>query len=196
MDWPPDDELLEEWRRLVADSDTGTEFVDAVHAPLVVSLAARRRNADPDAVFTAASDALLWFVEHAGRYDPNRSPLKLFLLMVAERKLLNVIESDLRHRRRTVSGDFIEHAADERNEQVDDDSLSFDAPELQPVLAALSDVERRVLDLMRGGERATGVFAEVLGITGRSPDGQRHEVKKAKDRILARLRRAAGGGNE
>ena len=196
MDWPPDDELLEAWRQLVADPATGAAFIDAVHAPLVASLAARRRDADPDAVFTGASDALLWLVEHADRYDPDQSPLRLFLLLVAERRLLNVIEAEARHRRRTISGDFVEDLADGRNEEVDDDPLSFDRPELQPVIAALSDVERRVLDLMRGGERSTAAFAEVLGITDRSADEQRHEVKKVKDRILARLRRAAGGSHE
>jgi DNA-directed RNA polymerase specialized sigma24 family protein len=195
MDWPPDDELLEAWRRLVADPDTGTAFVDAVHRPLVAALAGRQRNAHPDDVYTAASNALLWFLEHADRYDPDQSPLRSFMLLVAERRLLNVIASEARHRRRTISGDFVEDLADERNDGVDDDPLSFDRPELQPVIAALSDVERRVLDLMRGGERDTPVFAEVLGITDGSADEQRHEVKKVKDRIIARLRRAAGGAN-
>lgn len=195
MTWPPDDQLLDAWRALVADPTTGTTFVDAVHRPLVTALAGRHRNAYPDDVYTAASNALLWFLEHAERYDPARSPLRLFLLLVAERRLLNVIEAEARHRRRTISGDFVEDLADERNEEVDDDPLSFDRPELQPVIAALSDVERRVLDLMKGGERSTAAFAEVLGLTDRAADEQRHEVKKVKDRIIARLRRAAGGAD-
>lgn len=196
MDWPPDDDLLEAWRRLVADPDTGAAFAALVLTPLANDLARRGRTPDRDAIDTAAGTAVLELLEHAARYNPDRSPLRSYLLMTAEGRLLNVIAAEARHhRRRAVSADFVEHAPDERNEQVDDDTPSFDAPELQPVLAALSEQERRIFDLMRDGERDTPVFAAVLGITDRSSDEQRHEVKKAKDRILARLRRAAGGGN-
>lgn len=194
MGWPPDDELLAAWRRLLADPTEGTAFVDLVHRPLVRTLAARRPNADPDAVYTAVADALLWFTEHPARYDPTRSPLPRFLLLVAERRLFNAFESEARHRR-LISGDLVELLPDDRNEVVDDDSPSFDAAELQPILAGLAETDRRVLELMRDGERRTAVFAAVLGLSDRLADGQRHEVKKAKDRIVARLRRAAGGGN-
>jgi DNA-directed RNA polymerase specialized sigma24 family protein len=193
--WPTDDELLAAWRRACADPTDGAAFVDLAHRPLVQALAARRPNADPDAVYTAAADALLWFAEHPSRYDPAKSPLARFLLLVAERRLFNAFESDVRHRRRLISGELVELAPDPRNEEADDDSPSFDAPELQPALAGLTETDRRVLELMRDGERHSAVFAALLGIGDRPADDQRHEVKKAKDRIVARLRRAAGGGN-
>lgn len=194
MPWPSDDELLAAWRRLADDPDAGAAVVDAVHAPLVADLAARQRTADPDAVYTAASDALLWFVEHPERYDPARSPLRKFLLLVAERRLLNLIEAETRHHRRRDHGIPVEHAADERNEP-EDDPLSFADPRLQAALANLSDVDREVVELIRGGERDTAAFAALLGFTHLPIDDQRREVKRAKDRILARLKRAVGGGH-
>jgi hypothetical protein len=43
---------------------------------------------------------------------------------------------------------------------------------------------------MREGVRATGRYAEALGIAGLAEDQQRQEVKRAKDRLKKRLARS------
>ena len=187
VDW------LTAWERLTGDPDAGGAFVALVHAPLVAALSARHRRDDPDAVFTAVSDAVLAILKRPAAYDPAKSPLFRFLLMIAERRLRNSFAAEGRHRRGRIPWDAVELDASERNEEEEDEPLSLDAPELRAVIDALSDAERQVFDLMRGGERRTAVYAAVLGIADCSADEQEVEVKRAKDRIKARLKRAGGG---
>ena len=193
--WPTDEELLAAWRALLADSDSAGEFASLVLPPLVAALANRYPSADPDDVFTAASDAFLAFIRNPSRFDPAVAPLPAYLFVIARRRLLNRFEAGRRHREGRIPWDSVELEPPARNELEDDDSPSFDAPELQPVIAAFSDEERRVFDLMRDGERRTEVFAAVLEIAVLPVDDQAAEVKRVKDRILARLKRAAGGGH-
>lgn len=193
MDWPSDEAVLEAWRRLIADPDEAGAFIAVVHGPLTAALARRFPTAHADDIWTAVSDATLAFLKKPAAYDPTQSPLPAFLLLIARRRLANLWDKESRHHRERIPWDSVELGAAARNEE-EEAALSFDSPVLQPVLAALSDVERRVLELMRDGERSTAAFAVVLGITDRPPDEQTTEVKRVKDRIMARLRRAAGGG--
>ncbi len=64
------------------------------------------------------------------------------------------------------------------------------------MIAAFDDAERRAFELMRAGERRTAVFAAALGLTDRPPAGQADEVKRVKDKIMQRLRRAWRGHRE
>ena len=66
------------------------------------------------------------------------------------------------------------------------------AAQLRRAMKALPATDRRVFDLMFIGERDTAVFAYALGLTERPPGEQFDAVKRAKDRIKARLKRAGG----
>lgn len=195
MPWPPDADLLAAWQQLRDDPTAGNAFIDLVHRPLVDELLARHRRIDPDIAYTAASNALLWFAEHPANFDPARSPLHRFLTLVGERRLLNLLDAESRHHRRRIFGDHVEHAADPRNDEGDADTPSSEHPQLQHALARLSEVDRQVWELMTSGERRSEAFAAVLGITHLPPDDLRREVKRAKDRITARLKRAVGGSD-
>lgn len=195
MDWPADDDLLAAWGRLAGDPTAGTAFLVVAMPPLVRHLSAGWPAADPHAVESAAADALLWLVKNPGRYDPGRSPLPAFLLLVARRRLSNLLAAERRHRAGKIPWDDVEHALVGGNEGEGDDAPSFGHPGLQAVIAALSETDRRLFDLMRGGERGTAAFAAVLGVADRPADEREREVKRAKDRIKARLKRAAGGGD-
>ncbi len=195
MGWPPEEELLAAWDRLADDPTAGGAFVALAMPPLVRQLAAWRSTADPHAVESVAADVLFWLVKNPSRYDPARSPLTAFLLLVARRKLLTALASERRHQVGKIPWDDVEFALADRNEEVDDDSPSFDHPELQAVTATLSETDRRLLDLMRDGERSSIAFAAVMGIADRPIEEREREVKRAKDRIKARLKRAAGGGD-
>jgi hypothetical protein len=109
--------------------------------------------------------------------------------MAARRDLANVRAKERRHYRKREVRDCVELAAPGGNSLADADFPSFDDPDIAPLVAALPDVERRVLDLMRTGERRTEAFAAVLGLGGRPEDEQQREVKRVKDRVKKRLKR-------
>ncbi len=193
MNWPSNDTLIAAWRRLTDDPTTGGELAALALPPLVRALTGWRPGVHPDDVETAATDAVLALLKHPSRYEPTQSPLLAFLTFVARRRLMNRYAADRRHRDGKIPWDDVEFSLADGNEDEDNDAPSFDHPDLQPVIAALSEVDRRVLDLMRDGERGTPAFAALLGIADRPADEQEREVKRAKDRIKARLKRAAGG---
>jgi len=193
-DWPPADVLLGAWRRLIDDPDTAAEFAALVLAPLASGLAARQRHADPDDTASAAGDAVLAFLKRPEAYDPARLPLANYLLLIAKRRLLNQSESERRHHVGRIPWDCVELEVAGRNEEGADDTPDLDAPELAAVRSQFTDVEQRVWQLMRNGGRRTEEFAEVLGLAG-DPEAAAH-VKRVKDRILARLKRAAGGDDD
>ncbi|MDB5308364.1 MAG: hypothetical protein JWO38_2566 [Gemmataceae bacterium] len=195
--WPDRDRGADFVRRLHAGDPTApAEFAAAVLDPLVEYLRDASPEADDHARVTAAEDAVLSVIRHPARFDPARSDLPTFLRMAARGDLANLLDGERRHHRRRDGPDSVELVPDGRNCSWDDDPAdlpSFDTPELVAVVATFTAEERRVLDLMRDGERRTEVFAAALGLVDRPPDEQKRGVKQVKDRIKARLRRAAEG---
>ena len=189
-EWPPADALLGAWRQLIEDPDTAAQFAALVLPPLASALAARNRRADPDDVTAATGDAVLAFLKRPAAYDPARLPLASYLLLIAKRRLLNRLDAEGRHHVGRIPWDCVELDVAGRNEE-EEAAETLDGPELAAVRAQFTDGERRVFQLMRDGERRTAAFAEVLGVAGDSDSAA--VVKRAKDRILARLKRAAGG---
>lgn len=190
--WPTDDELLTLWQRLVADPDTAGAFATAVLPPLEAYLAGRFPRTHPDDVATAADETLLAFFHQASEYNPDRGRLAAFLRMAARRDLINLIDKERRHNRGRIPWEPVELTQPARNDGEEGERLA-DSPELRAAVEALPECDRHVLDLMLDGERDTAVFAAAMGLTDRPADVQADEVKRAKDRIKARLRRAGGG---
>lgn len=195
MSWPPDDELLAAWRVLVADPTTAGEFMRLTLRPLAEMLAAWQPRADPHVIETAAGDALLAFLRRPAAYDPGRRPLPVYLRVIARRRLFSELKREGRHHSGRIPWDAVELHQSDRNDPVDDDLPSLDSPALQAVITGLWDVERRVFDLLMDGERDTPIFAAAMGLTDLPADEQEVEVKRAKDRIKARLKRARGGSD-
>jgi RNA polymerase sigma-70 factor (ECF subfamily) len=187
--WPPDEHLLASWRRLVSDPDTAGAFAGLVLRPLEADLARRFPRADPDQVGEAADTAVANLVKYPTRFDPARSPLPAFLRMIAGRDVLNLLRAERRHRRGRIPWDAVEHDLPAGN--VPEEGLTWvEFPALRAAVEGLDETDRRVLELMLDGERDTDVFAEVLGIADRPADERKAVVKREKDRIKARLRRA------
>lgn len=169
---------------------------------------------DPQIVEQAAIDALLDYLQHPQRYQPERVPLDAYLLMAAKRDLKNALRSERRHTARAIpldgSAPAVELALAARNESVEEvvmENVDLELPAgldraraLDLVLAAFSDpIERRLLRLYLDGERRTAAYAAVLGIGDRPAGEQRQTVKRVKDRFekrLTRLRARAGGPAE
>jgi hypothetical protein len=108
--WPSNDALLAAWHRLTEDPAAGGAFVTIALGPLVRQLVAWRPTADPDAVESVASDVILWLLKYPTKYDPTKSPLHAFLLLVARRKLLTALRSEGRHRIGKIPWDDVEFA--------------------------------------------------------------------------------------
>jgi DNA-directed RNA polymerase specialized sigma24 family protein len=188
--WPPDDVLFDAWRLLVADPDTAGPFVGFVFPPLERDLARQFPREHPDDVTAAVDVAVVAFLKNPTAYDPARSSLPGFLRMIARRRLAHARAAEGRHRRRRFPWDCVELDYPARNEEEERPALA-DFPEFRAVIDSFDETDRRVYELWRDGEQATAVFAVALGIADWPSDEQAAEVKRAKDRILARLKRAA-----
>lgn len=190
--WPSDDEILEAWRRLVADRDAATAFVAVVLDALEADLRRYSPHADPHHVTEAAGNAVLALVRNPTAFDPARSPLPAFLRRAARCDLINAQKADGRHRRDRIPWAAVELAHPAGNEPADGETFA-DHPELLAAVAGMDEPDRRVFELMRDGERDTPVFAAALGVAHLPAAEQAAEVKRAKDRVTARLKRAGRG---
>lgn len=185
-------DLLAVWRRVTIDPTAEAELISLALHPLTDALSSWYPSTDPHLVETAVADALLAFLKRHDRYDPTKSPLFNFLLLVAKRRLFTLSDAEKRHHFGRIPWESVEFDTSDQNIESDDDSPTFDHPSLRGVLDSLTGPERRVFELMRTGERATVVYAVALEVGDRPASEQEAEVKRVKDRIKARMKRAGG----
>lgn len=180
-------------RILAGDKPAMSAFARAVTDPLLMHLRIAFPGADEGVRITAAHDAVLKFLHRPSVYVPGRSSVAAYLRMAADGDLRNELAKERRHHRGRAAEEAVELAADDGNGRSDaDDRLTFDHPAVVAAIAGFTPVERAVLDLMRAGERRTVAFALLLDLTG-EPGEVRREVKRVKDRIMHRLKRAVEG---
>jgi DNA-directed RNA polymerase specialized sigma24 family protein len=194
-DWPVPDAAADLYARLTAgDRVASADLAAAFLVPLVEYLRAAFPRVDDHVRVTAAEDALLSLFRDPTVFDPARGGLATFLRMAARGDLSNALRKERKHQIRRAEQDCVELAAADGNTSRDDeDQPSFDDPDLAAVIAALSDDERRLFDLMRDGEKRTPVLAEALGVADRPFAEQQHEVWRVRERIMRRFKRAKGG---
>lgn len=194
-DWPDPEVCAALYQQLAAGGDpvAQSEFAAALLDPLVAFLRATRRGADDHAVQTAAEDAVLSVIHRPAVYDPTKGTLIAFLRMAAVADLGNLRTKEVRHQRYREDRECVELPDAAGNTSTSDELPSLDHPALAEVLAALDPTEQRVFELMRAGERRTEAYVPVLGIGGRPTAEHAAEVKRAKERIMKRLQRAAEG---
>lgn len=193
--WPSESDLLTAWHRLVEDPDTAGVFAELVLGPLTQSLQAKLhfRTSDSDAFSDAAAIAVLAFLKNAAHYDPNRLKLAGYLELIATRKLNSILVRDAKHQTGRIPWDAVELVLPAENEVRDEPDFSLDSPVVQDIVAAFTHEERRVYDLMLCGERRTEVFADALDPDNLIPSHPEVAVKRVKDRIKTRLKRAVEG---
>jgi RNA polymerase sigma-70 factor (ECF subfamily) len=198
--FPSRDEGQRLHQRLSANDATVTADIVARYLPpLIGSLARWSRPADEGLIEAAAFQALCDYLRHPERFDPTRLDLGAYLRMAARADLRNELRRERRHHRRRIAWNVVEVGESAgnlsgREEQPGqrmerEEAMAHAWVGLADVVAALSDQERQVLELMRRGERATEAFAHVLKLDGLVALEQEREVKRVKDRIVKRLKR-------
>lgn len=193
-DWPGE----EEGRRLHAalsggDPTDQSAFANAFYAPLCAYLERTYPRMSEDAITDVAGNLILALIKAPAGYNPDRLPVCAFLRMAARRKLLTAREREARRRAKHVPlGSVAEPAGDGNTRAEADGGLGWGDPRIDREVAAFSPAERAAFDLMCGGARDTATFARALGLDPHRA-GVDREVKRLKDTIKARLRRAVGG---
>ena len=154
-------------------------------------LAAAFAQVAPELRDTAADKALISFLCHRDRFDPERATLGAYLRMAARCDLRNLLEQENRVRRE-IPLDSVAEPADHRN-KTRDEELSRDHPRLAAEVAALNAQEQIALELMRSGIRDTASFVNALGWNNLGKHEQPSAVNRLKDRVKRRLVRAVEG---
>jgi DNA-directed RNA polymerase specialized sigma24 family protein len=149
-----------------------------------------------------AADTLLAYQRRPQQYDPDKLSLFAFLRMAARRDFLNAIDKQSRREERLLDIDDPNIQVALTDEQSPEEAFLSDAwlqeytglsrsAFLEAFSVTLSETDRPLFDLMLAGIRQTEPYAALLGLTSLSVQTQRQEVKRAKDRIMIRLKRFA-----
>jgi hypothetical protein len=199
---PPFPSPAEGWayhlRLLDADPVAPAELCNAYLQPLLAWLGRLYPRVDGHLVEEGVYRALVSYAQRPEGYD-GRIDLAAYLRMAARCDLFNLLREEGRHHRRRVPWKVVELDGQGGNFQGREEEPAdrFEREEedaawqefLRSVQEDWTATERRTLELMRAGERSTAVFATALGCDGLPPAEQEREVKRVKDRILARLKR-------
>jgi RNA polymerase sigma factor (sigma-70 family) len=157
---------------------------------------------DEATLFDIAVEAVLKLGETPEKYDPDLLSLASYLRMDARGDALHALERARKRQFRETSLESVELLPPGRNSVVDGATTADPADEaienlerarLARWLDELQGADREVVQLIWDGERRTPTFARVLGLEHLPPDEQEREVKRAKDRLKARLKRRRGG---
>jgi RNA polymerase sigma factor (sigma-70 family) len=194
MSFPPSEDALRLHERLIDGDDLArAELCEAFFQPLAKRLQASAPFADSHLVADAAETALLDYVEAPHKYRPDLSALTTYLLRAARCDLLNLQESEARRQRHHESVELDDFPGNNpRSEQpllrlvTEEDNAALRAV-VEDAADDLSPQEQTVLRLITDGEKATGPYADALGIADRPAEQQQQEVKRVKGRIKKRL---------
>lgn len=203
---PSREQQLEIHRRLVdgdptAPADLAVAFLEQVATWLV---SANGNRVADDLCADAAEDAIIALSKNPGSYQPTRGKsLYAYLKMSAQGDLLNLLRKEKCRLGTRVKLENLELATDAGKYlgRDDDPSVRLQIHEeveqaevnvLSTVRAGLPEAEQQVLQLMLDGERRTAYFARALRIEHLPKDEQEAAVKRVKDKLKNRLRRARG----
>lgn len=192
-------------RLLQGDRLAPLELAEAFLEELVRRLRLRAPYVHDEALLRdAAADALMDYIQHPSKFNPNKSSLLSYLTMAARRDLLNMLDREKRKRRHEVNlPEGVENSPPSGNSMIEGieawwEQYGFASPQekddfLRKVFELFSDPqERKVLELIICGERRTSAYSQMLGIENLDPKAQQRAVKRYKDRIIKRLKRLRG----
>jgi hypothetical protein len=143
---------------------------------------------DDNMLDSAAIDGIRAYLRNPKRYNPAKLSLHKYLLMSAGGDLRNALQQKGRaiQRDTEIAKNIVElhlHSSEQTVNAIELERM------VQPFLE--DSVDRKIFSLIAAGVHSTEEHAIVLGITQQPLEQRRRIVKATKDRILARLRRAA-----
>jgi len=155
---------------------------------------------DPQIVESAIGHTVATYLREPERWDPSRGPLASYLAMDAEGDVKNELTKYSREIARSDVGQgaFVELAASDRNDVVEEEALDgldpFDRSPAQveaarELLRQLSPRDHELAQMVVDGVRSYTAWAEILGVGHLPLDVQKREVKQQKDRIKKKLER-------
>ncbi len=184
-------------RLLEGDPQASAQVCERYLEELIRRLQNANKPIAPDVVEEAAIDALLDYVTHPERYQPDQKSLSNYLHMAASGDLKNKLAKLSRKARKEVSL-FIDVGNDsyDRNEFIDevkaDSGSDPDHLKLRQKALAVGKgpQEQLIMELIMDNERDFRPYAEILGLSNKSVEEQRREVNQVKEKLRLRLRRS------
>ncbi len=184
--------LSEIHQKLLSGSRTASaDLFAAAYGPIVGFLVKELPQLSEDDRHDIATDAIVDYVSAPHKCDESRSSLWSYLCNAAKRDGLDLVR---KRRRRSA---LLTNAADDvelwlaRANYLRSDDEKIDAMAILDRFGArlvTNDTEAGVLRLILSEEKETAAFAQVMQISPDAPDTP-DIVKKAKDKMLLRLKR-------
>lgn len=181
-------------RLLAGDHVASAKLAKGVLDNLIRALCAKFPNLRDEALAVdAAVDALMSYIKQPDQFDPTKRGLFGFLVMAAEKDLLNALAKIKRRKKREILVEAVEVDENDGNNKgrTEDPDIKIDAERLREAVQTLFDdpKDRQATELIMDNERSTEAFAEVYDLQELPLKEQRGTVKRHKDRITKRLQR-------
>lgn len=201
--WPtPDEEaeLLAKLRTKIRAASS--DFAMAYYDLLFEALHRLYPRVDRDCIYDAVAETWEKITEEPSRYNPTTgTSLRAFLLLSAKRDLWNRLKKEDRHKSRRNSGTDVELLSEGGKDigdelELRDEAEWVEAEILPRVTAELTPEELAGFELLVDGERSTAAFIAVLKLGHLPPDEHEGAVKRFKDKIKLRIKRARGPHDE
>ena len=208
MKGKPSQEYLIEQLRLHIEGDpvAQSRLAEAIYPHLVWLLGIKYKvNIDDDWIHEAASEAVIKFLKKPETYDPEKKGLLSYLERAAKWRLDDIIERNNTYRKRFISSEspkIIEFRQNvevldglsvlEIKEEFEKRKTNNAEPDLTGILPQLfeNEIDVRMAELICAKVRSTTQYVAVLNISGESAEEQKRIVKRHKDRIKLKLKRA------
>ena len=182
--------------RIVGGDVTATaDLFKAAYGPLAATLRKRLGAAISwEDAGDKATDAIVEYANSPEKFDPSKSGLFGYLLLIARGDALNLARDEGNERKNRAR--LVELAEADGNTQEEAFDVRLDAGRiLRDHHAELvrDDGDDVVLRLYLEGEKETMVYAKALGFAELPPSERQRLVKVRKDRIEQRLKRLRAG---
>lgn len=179
--------------RMLAGSRTASRdlFVTAL-GPLMGFLASRFPSLSDDDRYDLASDTILIYITNPQGCDSNKSSLWSYLCRIARADAIDLLRKTTN--REELLSEKVETDVEfwaSRAKDVFRDEDAIDARRIMSLYGhklATNETEAKVLALILHDEYRTSEFAQALGLDLSAPATE-EVVKKAKDRLLLRMKR-------
>jgi hypothetical protein len=186
-----DEERVLHCRLLEGDPTAPADLAEFYLESLVEWVQVKNPRIDPDLCTEAADEAILALIRNPVSYHLEKRRLEAYLRMSAQGDLRNLLRKQQKHYKNRKSWNVVElHDSHGKYLGVEDPPLLDRADGEAAIEMEVDDVERRVLELMQNGERRTSEYAKVCNVTHLPKKEQVLEVKRLKDRLKTRAKRA------